>query len=165
MALDKKDFILGILLGIAFTFLLISFIVSHLIDEFSEERTILNDCEVRYINYINLNESEIRVFENILSELSPDFLVLGEKIIVGKGIKKIDNYTIRVNDTYSYTNDLLGLNVGNGEEIYIRYTGNYCGMKKTLCHEFLHSLLRVENEEYYVELMEDSYLCYKNKKC
>jgi len=65
-------------------------------------------------------------------------------------------------------NNWRGININNGEKIYIIYDGNPCDLRTTLCHELIHSLLdenKVFNEEDFAYPMGKIGVCYANPVC
>jgi hypothetical protein len=78
------------------------------------------------LNYLNLTKDETITFEKIFNQLNPLYLTGQGEIYVVKNISK-------------WCNDCNGANYGHGKKIYLQYNNNDMQIKRTLCHELLHS--------------------------
>jgi hypothetical protein len=102
------------------------------------------------LEYENLSIEQMKRINLIMSDLDPAFLVNVEKFIFTSKIE---------------CDDCIGLNINNGELIYIQNFENDNYLKKLICHEIFHSYifsLELESEEKIVDNLGETAVCFKS---
>lgn len=121
---------------------------------------IINDKTIDII-FDDLDYNERKVVVGWLEDLKPIYFDLINKIIFTK------NRSI-IHEAYGdeITNNIAGLNVNNGEVIYIYYDDFYDWRREVLCHELLHSIIKLEEslEEQFVGDIDKYGVCYEYNK-
>lgn len=109
------------------------------------------------IDYSELSYREKKIAQGLIAQLKPEYLNASKSIkFTHEIIKDYPGYLdVKLG---KITEDMLwGYNHKN--EIYIKYLKDRDAMKRTICHELLHSIT-LSNEDY-VRDLEDYYPCYK----
>lgn len=114
-----------------------------------------NPLDIINITYEDLNESEIEFFESIFNNIKKEYLYKNNNWIIVKNMSK-------------YCDTCSGQNVGNGNKIIIKYREDIKSIKKTICHEVLHSYFSNDGEDENGEITPSHLIVYdvaKYKTC
>lgn len=143
---DKLFFTVTIIFAILLTFSITMAIGSERIDSFLfEDLEELVENSIKETNesildrinitYVNLTKNETINFENIFINIKEDYLVGNNNWIITK-------------NTSNYCENCNGQNRGKGREIIIKYRDDLTKIKRTICHELLHSFFITGNESH-----------------
>jgi len=117
------------------------------------------------MEYLGLNKTEINLIEDVTWDLESYYKKLAKRVIIFKGFNLLN----KTQDWVEYYGvGWRGLNINNGEEIYLLYSEDLCELRVNLCHELLHSLFdekQVYNEEDFTYIMSERHICYANTNC
>ena len=106
------------------------------------------------ITYDALSDREREEIDIILYDLKPEYLILAKDITFTTNQTLLYEQRTQVN----YSENLAGLNKGG--KILILYT-DFLTTKEILCHELLHSLITIYEEEWYVKDIAKTEVCYE----
>jgi len=144
--------LVGILIGIIIISLLV-FVLSYELPLNKNMRDIEEEHNTIKINltYQNLTEQEIINFNFIFKNIKEIYLTKNQNIIITKNMS-------------NFCDSCTGLNRGKGREIIIFYRENPFLLKRTICHELLHSYMIRGNESHEIIYDVANYItCFENE--
>lgn len=131
------------------------FIFYILVDTYHVNRLFLK--KQLQVDTTQLNEEEKQIVENIFSEIKPIYLENQLEFIFTKDIASDYHRETLFDDGKG--NRILGFNKKSGK-IYVLYHKNEYELRRTICHELLHTFIIGTNEEAMVTDIEPYMVCY-----
>tara|TARA_R110002111_G_C5998109_1_gene372757 strand:- start:488 stop:1153 length:666 start_codon:yes stop_codon:yes gene_type:complete len=112
------------------------------------------------VNYNEMTTSEILHAEKVLYEVKPQYLIPVKNITFTTNQSLIQRHS----EVATEEGRVIGLNIGNGKDVYILYDENTQGLCRLLQHELLHSIVNEvgkDTEEWFVDDMESVNIVYR----
>lgn len=116
------------------------------------------------IKYNGLTLEEQHHAEEILSDLKPQYLNLQREIVITTNLEPYYNQLFMSEETkQKKLNVLLGFNENGQGKVYVLYNDNDYELKRTICHELLHTYFYVNDDAHKIVYDVADYLpCFKN---
>lgn len=106
------------------------------------------------IGYINLNKSTQIYAKSLLNGIKESYLHASKELYFTIDKEEIEKLCDGL--------DCIGVNMKPEKIIYVYLTGDEYTDKNTLCHEILHSMISIENDEWFVYDLALNEVCYGN---
>lgn len=135
----EKNIIYSSLILIFFS-VLILILVLTLVWTINKNEIHFNEYDEIMINLSELSDRDAEIVNKLIRDLNEDYL------LVQRSITFAYNVTNLYEDCCGETNPLWGFNKEHGDN-YIKYRNNTGGMKITLCHELLHTIIPSSTDE------------------
>lgn len=129
----KHQFYFQTCLYVLIILCLLLFMLIVFFNDFEGNYNSEENYNISKIEYEGLNKAEKKNVNNILSEVDKIYFVYTKKI------KFTNNIT-------QYCDDCNGRNYGDGNLVIVSYRDNLDGVKRTLCHELIHSFVIKDND-------------------
>lgn len=138
--------------------ILITMCMGMILSNYPTKQVVEREQDISYL----IKTSQFKIFYDGLNEI--DKIKINEIIdeIDPKYFSLVKNMTF-TNNISKYCNNCIGININNGDRIYINYIDNKEILFDVVCHELLHTYFRdipLELEEEFVEDAEAKDLCF-----